>query len=137
MEYRPIRITDIIEYINRDYYLPAIQREFVWEPEDVEKIFDSIMRNFPIGSFLFWKVKEENKDDWAIYKFISDFNREEPHNDLTNLHGVNKDIYLILDGQQRITSFYIGLKGSYRHFHYKWRTSRLYLNLLKKPIPNE
>ena len=46
---------------------------------------------------------------------------------------MNKDIYLVLDGQQRITSLYIGLRGSYRFFYRKWRTCKLYLNLLKAP----
>ena len=51
--------------------------------------------------------------------------------------GVNKDILLVLDGQQRITSLSIGLRGSYRHFYYRWRRTRLYLNLLKIPIAND
>jgi hypothetical protein len=43
----------------------------------------------------------------------------------------------VLDGQQRITSLFIGLRGSYRHFFYRWRKTRLYLNLLKPPVPND
>ena len=43
-----------------------------------------------------------------------------------------------MDGQQRMSSLYVGLKGSYRFFHYRWRTTKLYLNLLKRPpVPNE
>ncbi|MBX9578975.1 MAG: DUF262 domain-containing protein [Gemmataceae bacterium] len=51
--------------------------------------------------------------------------------------GITKDVTLVLDGQQRITSLLIGLKGSYRYFYYRWRKTRLYLNLLKPPTPNE
>jgi len=137
MEYRPIRIVDVISNINREYYLPAIQREFVWEPARIEKLFDSILGDYPIGSMLFWKVREEKKDDWTVYEFVRNFNRENPHNKLANLKGINRDIYFILDGQQRLTSLYIGLKGTYRYFYYRWRTTRLYLNLLKTPIPDE
>jgi hypothetical protein len=137
MEYRPVVIRDIIRDINRDYYLPAIQREFVWEPYRIEKLFDSIMGDFPIGSFLFWKVKEEKKDDWAVYEFIRNFDKEVPHNPPADLHGVNKDIYLVLDGQQRLTSLYIGLRGTYRYFYYKYKKTKLYLNLLKQPTSNE
>jgi hypothetical protein len=36
-----------------DYVLPAIQREFVWNPEQICKLFDSLMQGFPVGSFLF------------------------------------------------------------------------------------
>ena len=51
--------------------------------------------------------------------------------------GITKDITLVLDGQRRIPSLYIGVKGSYRYFYYIWRKNRLYLNLLKQPVPNE
>ena len=137
MEYVPVRVSDIIRQINRDNYLPAIQREFVWGPDRIERLFDSIMADFPIGSFLFWRLEEKHKDDWPVYEFIRDFNSESPHNARANMKGITKDITLVLDGQQRITSLFIGLKGSYRHFYYCWRTTQLYLNLLKPPVPNE
>ena len=137
MEYVPVRVSDIIRQVNRDNYLPAIQREFVWGPDRIERLFDSIMADFPIGSFLFWRLEEKHKDDWPVYEFIRDFNSESPHNARANMKGITKDITLVLDGQQRITSLFIGLKGSYRHFYYCWRTTQLYLNLLKPPVPNE
>jgi len=138
MSYESICIRDIItDEINRSMFLPAIQREYVWNTWMVEKLFDSIMGDFPISSFLFWKIKEENKKDWVSYEFIKDFNLNDPHNDEADLSGVNKDIYLVLDGQQRLTSLYIGLKGSYTFFYYRNRTTKLYLNLFKEPILNE
>ena len=137
MEYRAVRISDIMGGINRDYFLPAIQREFVWETDQIEKLFDSIMGDYPIGSFLFWKVDDKNKEQWTTFEFIRQFDTADPHNPEANLKGISRDILLVLDGQQRMTSLYIGLKGSYRYFHYRWRTNKLYLNLLKRPIPNE
>lgn len=137
MEYIPIRISDIIRQVNRDLYLPAIQREFVWGTDRIERLFDSIMAEFPIGSFLYWKLEQKNKDEWPVYEFIRDFNSESRHNSTANMAGINKDITLVLDGQQRITSLLIGLRGSYRYFYYRWRDTRLYLNLLKSPTPNE
>ena len=137
MEYRSVRIKDVIQEINRDYFLPAIQREFVWEPEQIEKLFDSILGEYPIGSFLFWKVKEENKDQWTTFEFIREFDKEHPHNPEANLKGITRDIFLVLDGQQRMAALFIGLRGSYRFFHYRWRKTKLYLNLLKKPTVNE
>ena len=137
MDYIPVRVSDIIKQINRDLYLPAIQREFVWEPYKVERLFDSIMADFPIGTFLYWNLKEEHKDDWPIYEFIRDFDTDSPHNQSANMAGITKDINLVLDGQQRITALFIGLCGSYRYFFYRWRTARLYLDLLKEPVGNE
>ncbi|WP_347888928.1 DUF262 domain-containing protein [Nitrosomonas europaea] len=137
MEYIPVRVSDIIRQVNRDIYLPAIQREFVWGTDRIERLFDSIMADFPIGSFLYWKLEQKNKDEWPVYEFIRDFDGESPHNPPANMAGITKDVTLVLDGQQRITSLLIGLKGSYRYFYYRWRKTRLYLNLLKPPAPNE
>lgn len=137
MEYIPIRVSDIVRHVNRDWYLPAIQRELEWNTVRIERLFDSILSDFPIGSFLFWNLQEKNKSEWPIYEFIRNYNEDNPHNVLANMHGIQKDLTLVLDGQQRITSLYIGLKGSYRYFYYRWRMTRLYLNLLKPPVPNE
>lgn len=137
MDYIPVRVSDIIKQINRDLYLPAIQREFVWEPYKVERLFDSIMADFPIGTFLYWNLKEEHRDDWPIYEFIRDFDTDSPHNQSANMAGITKDINLVLDGQQRITSLFIGLRGSYRYFYFRWRTTKLYLDLLKEPVGSE
>jgi len=137
MEYIPIRVSDIIRQVNHDIYLPAIQRELVWGSDRIERLFDSIMADFPIGSFLFWLLKQENKDQWPVYEFIRAYDSENPHNPSANMDGITKDIKLVLDGQQRITSLLIGLRGTYRYFYYRWRETHLYLNLLKPPIPNE
>lgn len=138
MSYIPKTISEVVlEYINQTTFLPAIQREYVWEPDGIERLFDSIMGNYPISSFLFWKIREEKKHLWTAYKFLSDFDKEDPHNQEANLDGVNQDIYLVLDGQQRLTSMFIGLKGSYRYFHYNWKKTRLYLNLFKTPVRSD
>jgi hypothetical protein len=138
MSYIPKTIDEIVsEYMNRMTFLPAIQREFVWGPYEITKLFDSIMGDYPISTFLFWKIKEENKNEWDAYEFIRDFDTEKPHNKEANVAGVNQDIYFVLDGQQRLTSLYIGLKGSYRYYYYRWYKTRLYLNILKEPIKND
>jgi len=137
MEYIPVRVSDIIRQVNRDIYLPAIQREFEWGPDRIERLFDSIMADFPIGSFLYWRLEQKNKDEWPVYEFVRAFDSQSPHNPPANMAGIMKDITLVLDGQQRITSLFVGLRGSYRYFYYRWRETQLYLNLLKSPVPNE
>jgi len=127
----------MIRQVDRDIYLPAIQREFVWGRDRIERLFDSIMADFPIGSFLYWRLEERNKNEWPVYEFIRDFDAEKPHNVPANMSGITKDIILVLDGQQRITSLHIGLRGSYRYFYYRWRDTKLYLNLLKPAFPND
>src|SRR3954468_3888595 len=99
MDYKTDSIANIIDRLNSQYFLPAIQREFVWDQNQIIKLFDSIMQNYPIGSFLFWQLKTENYGRWDIYKFIQD-HREYMHNEIANVSSV-RDLILVLDGQQR------------------------------------
>ena len=91
--------------------MPAIQRPFVWGPEQLLQLFDSLIKGYPINSFLFWKVAPENRLIGKIYKFAEHFRYGEIHNEIAEPAG--RDITLVLDGQQRLTSFLIGLRGSF------------------------
>jgi uncharacterized protein with ParB-like and HNH nuclease domain len=112
----PITIKDAIDNIHRkNYLLPAIQREFVWSVDQIETLFDSIMRDYPINSFLFWEVERNNVDKYQFYEFVREYHeRDSYHNPKADLSG-ESGIIAILDGQQRLTSLYIGLKGSYAY----------------------
>ncbi|WP_338833975.1 hypothetical protein MHLNE_03470 [Moorella humiferrea] len=130
--------------VDRSYLLPAIQREFVWSEEQIERLFDSIMRGYPIGSFLFWKVSRENLKNYQFYEFIKDYHQLKSHNQKATLMG-DENITAILDGQQRLTALYIGLKGSYASKvpYMRWDNpqafpkKKLYLNLLDEPGSDE
>jgi uncharacterized protein with ParB-like and HNH nuclease domain len=111
MSYIPKTISEVVtEYINKTTFLPAIQREFVWGTYGIEKLFDSILGDYPISTFLFWKIKEENKNEWSAFEFIRDFDTQTPHNKEANLADVRQDIYLVLDGQQRLASLLISFR---------------------------
>lgn len=138
----PITIKEAIDNIHRKkYMLPAIQREFVWSVDQIETLFDSLMRDYPISSFLFWEVERNNVDKFQFYEFVREFHeRDSYHNPKADLSG-ESGIIAILDGQQRLTSLYIGLRGS---FAYKMPRKRwdndaafpkrhLYLNLFHAP----
>lgn len=136
----PITIYDAIKNISsRKYLLPAIQREFVWSEEQIERLFDSIMRGYPIGSFLFWKVSKESVKKYQFYEFICHYHQGKSHNQKAVLMG-DEEIISVLDGQQRLTSLYIALKGSYASKvpYMRWNNPAafprkyLYLNLLKE-----
>ncbi len=79
--------------------LPMFQREFVWEKEQSAKLIDSIIKGFPIGTFIFWNTTEELKS----YKDVG--NHKLPDTPKGNY------VQYILDGQQRITSLYAIQKG--------------------------
>jgi uncharacterized protein with ParB-like and HNH nuclease domain len=138
----PITISEAIENItNNKFLLPAIQREFVWSNSKIEWLFDSLMRNYPISSFLFWNVEGETVNGYRFYKFINEFReRYKTHNDEYSTEGISS-FSAVLDGQQRLTSLYIGLKGTYAYRNPRvWEentervypTRKLYLNILNK-----
>ena len=67
----PITIVKALGSIERsEYALPAIQREFVWEHSKIERLFDSLMRGYPIGSFLFWRVARDGIKEYQFYDFM-------------------------------------------------------------------
>lgn len=141
-----LTIYDVVKEMDRgQYLLPSIQREFVWKEEQIEKLFDSLMEGFPIGSFLFWKVDNVNKREYEFYGFLKNYHeKNNRHNEKVNIRGEN-DIIAILDGQQRLTSLYIGLKGTYSSkIPYKrwdneeaYPTKKLYLNILNNETDSD
>src|SRR5579875_47738 len=108
--YQSEPIIVILKRLNDTYFLPAIQREFVWNQHQITRLFDSIMQNYPIGSFLFWELDMENRDKWDAYYFLMESRQGSTHNRQANLLGVRNPV-LVLDGQQRLSALLIGLRG--------------------------
>src|SRR5688572_15144349 len=98
-------IKDALKRIERnEYVLPAIQREFVWRPEQICRLFDSLMQGYPFGGFLFWKVEPENSGEYKFYGFVRDYHqRDNPHCPELGL-SPNQALTAVLDGQQRLTA---------------------------------
>ncbi|MCX7190678.1 MAG: DUF262 domain-containing protein, partial [Methylotenera sp.] len=115
---KAISIKEAIDSINNhDYLLPAIQRKFVWSSQQICVLFDSIMRGYPINTFMMWDVKDDLiKNDYKFYEFIKEycqrFNEENPH---IKTNASFHNFKAIIDGQQRLTSLYIGLCSTYAY----------------------
>lgn len=141
-----LKVKDVVESIHKKkYLLPAIQREFVWDTYQIERLFDSIMRNYPISSFLFWQVDKENVADFKFYEFLREYHeRDKRHNPKADVNG-EEEITAILDGQQRLTSLYVALKGTFAEKlpRKRWDNdkaypkTKLYLNLVSKSKKSE
>ena len=99
------------------YVMPAFQRQFVWSMEQIEKLWDSILLDYPIATFLFWHV-DDNNVTWDTYfcNFLTSVtfdNRKQAYSvnfELTDID-VSMTDTAILDGQQRLTSLYLSLFG--------------------------
>ena len=142
MGYQSKSILQIVKEIEHSkVYLPALQRKFVWGKPQIELLFDSLMRNFPIGTFLFWHLKREDANNYVFYEFLKEYDQRNPYNQRKLGSFLNPEITGVLDGQQRLSSMYIGLQGTHTEkTPYKRKTSgdayrktQLYLNLLSFP----
>ena len=128
-----------------DYVLPAIQREFVWKPDQIARLFDSIMQGYPFGTFLLWRIEPENSSKFRFYDFVRDYHeRDQPHCPALPVQH-DRGLIAVLDGQQRLTALNIGLRGSMAwKLPNKWWTNpdafptrRLHLDLLAAPDEEE
>ncbi|EMG2114288.1 DUF262 domain-containing protein [Pseudomonas putida] len=142
---KAITIRQAIRNIDdRTFLLPAIQRNFVWSTQQICTLFDSLMREYPINTFMMWDVTSpEIKNKYRFYSFLTDYcQRFKESNDYVPTQGDFKDFKAVIDGQQRLTSIYIGLKGTYAYKQPRiwWPNTRndqalpprrLYLNLSK------
>lgn len=102
---------------NGKYVMPAFQREYVWSIEQIEKLWDSILLDYPISNFLFWHIDDKNVT-WDTYfcHFLkqSTFNSRKQSDDVNfpiNSIDFNYTDIAILDGQQRLTSLFLSLLG--------------------------
>lgn len=71
--------------------VPPFQRPLRWGPRDVVKLFDSILKGYPVGSLLFWKQKLPADQELKV------------GNALLNVPGADEGWYIV-DGQQRTTA---------------------------------
>jgi len=137
----PITISKALERIHRhEYVIPAIQREFVWEPEQICRLFDSLLRGYPIGTFLFWKIQAHQSRDYSFYDVVRDYHEVRHRHNVPLTIPVDEDVVAILDGQQRLTALNLGLRGSYttkaksaRASSERYTTRLLHLDLLHSP----
>lgn len=91
----PLTIRRIIDrVVSGEIRIPAFQREWVWTPQQVSFLLDSIYKNFPIGTVFLWKTSTRLESERELGNFtIPEPRKEHP-------------VYYVLDGQQRITSLF-------------------------------
>lgn len=99
------------------YVMPAFQRQYVWSMEQIEKLWDSILLDYPIATFLFWHVDDSNvTSDTYFCNFLSEVTfdsrkqADSVNYELTSINLNNTDT-AVLDGQQRLTSLFLSLLG--------------------------
>jgi len=138
MSYLGISVKEAISNLNSDnngWFLPAVQRPYVWgsrheNEQYICKLFDSILRGYPIGGLITWNTEEKI----PYREFMSDYkNGDIPKLVDAGLHG-RKDKWLVYDGQQRLQTLYSCLKYT---FNGRVIVYDLLFNLLDKHDPDE
>ncbi|WP_174850548.1 DUF262 domain-containing protein [Streptococcus suis] len=120
-----ITIKEAMDKIDENkFVLPGIQRRFVWQPEQIELLFDSLMRGYPMNSLMLWEITDPKiKYEYNYYSFLRKYQqRFAVENELIQKTASDSDFFAVIDGQQRLNSLYIGLKGSYtvKKPHRQW-----------------
>lgn len=107
--WKTYRVSDIItEIAEEKFVLPVIQRPLVWTEEKMELLFDTLLKGDSFGGIM---VIEEEKDSKPLFNYRS-FTKD---GNIIASRQINKLVqsqYFVIDGQQRLQSFYIGLNGS-------------------------
>lgn len=100
LENTSVKYSDLISEIETGQVkIPQFQRKFVWSVKASAKLLDSIIKGFPIGTFIYWRTNERLRS----IRNLGNINLPEPQQ--------GEFVNYVLDGQQRLTSLYASLKG--------------------------
>jgi len=117
-----MNIQQIIDKVN-DYqlFVPAFQREYVWKRKDAKALFESLIKKYPTGTLLTWDTTQPPE-----LKGVKKYNPQ------------MGSVKLILDGQQRVTTFYMIMTGNippyYNDEEIKHNVRNLHVNLLSMEL---
>lgn len=123
-QYTPATVRDILDWIEQGkLILPSMQRNYVWSPQKICDLFDSLASGYPIGTFLFWCVNKEKTKELVFNKFIGCYDESNPIQRGEAVIAKVDEYLAVLDGQQRITSLNIGINGR-MHLRKKKRSTK-------------
>lgn len=107
--------------LKNSFVIPAFQRSYVWNTNQIACLWDSILSDYPISTFLFWEISRDNiSSSTSFFQFIkkaqfrSGKNQSEHDNDAedTEWQSAANLECAVLDGQQRLTSLFVTLYGT-------------------------
>jgi len=103
------RIADVINEIEEEkFVLPVIQRRLVWAEDKMELLFDTLLKGDSFGGIM---VIEEEKGSKPLFNYRP-FTKDGSDISSREVVKLTQQQFFVIDGQQRLQTFYIGLKGS-------------------------
>ncbi len=110
---RPLSVVEAVKRIEQQrLLLPGIQRNFVWSQDQIESLFDSLLRGFPLGSLLLWETVPAQHPLLRFRQLVVQYHGKETKAPVVRPER-DKPVLAVLDGQQRLTAFNLALRGSY------------------------
>ena len=107
--WKPYRISDIVIDIDEEkFVLPVIQRSLVWTEEKMELLYDTVLKGNSFGGIM---VIDEDKGSKPLFSYRP-FTKDGNFIQSKEVEKLRQQQSFVIDGQQRLQSFYIGLKGS-------------------------
>jgi|WetSurMetagenome_2_1015567.scaffolds.fasta_scaffold27034_3 uncharacterized protein with ParB-like and HNH nuclease domain len=107
--WKTYRVTDVVTEIEQGkFVLPVIQRSLVWTEDKMELLFDTLLKGDSFGGVM---VIEEEKDTKPLFNYRP-FTRDGYFIPSGQVKNLNQLQFFVIDGQQRLQTFYIGLKGT-------------------------
>jgi len=144
--WKSYRIADIIsEIYDEKFVIPDIQRPLVWDESKMELLFDTLLKGDSFGGVM---VIEEDRGSIPMFSYRT-FTRNGQLNEPNHVEKLQRQHYLVLDGQQRLQAFYIGLLGKFNgkilffdlfsdytlDFEFKFAADIKHLPLFNKNVP--
>ncbi len=141
------RIREILPRLNDSLFIPCLQRDYCWSQNQIKMLWDSLLRGLPLGSLLVWNDEADGPRTEPAYSFIQHYvdsrafsfdDDIQRYSQRFSFEELPDSYSLVLDGQQRLTSFYISLIGSFttrKHGGWvsnrgAWNQRELYFDLL-------
>lgn len=112
---QPTTVMSVVNYMqHNNWILPSIQRKFEWDKDRIINLFDSLLRGYPIGTLMLWKVNNEIIKKTGFFTFLQDYQEKFQETTSEFNPGITaNDLFAVIDGQQRLNAILIGLVGSY------------------------
>jgi hypothetical protein len=107
--WKPYRIADVVREIDEGkFVLPVIQRRLVWDEEKMELLFDTLLKGDSFGGIM---VVDEEKGSKPLFS-SRPFTKDGGAIKSAQIERLPQSQFFVIDGQQRLQSFYIGILGS-------------------------
>lgn len=108
-----LKIADCIENIDKEeLVLPVVQRDFVWSMEKIQLLFDTLLKGDSFGGIMTIKDLKGKKPIFYFRQFIKNYQKGK-NSSSKDIDKLKHNISYVVDGQQRLSAFYIGIIGDY------------------------